>query len=121
MKLSVVPAGVEPHVREMARRIVRDCADEGHPVSHVWGYSSASDSDHRNRRCVDFMVKRRSDGDWIMGYLRRHEQELKLRYVIWWGRQWRDYRKSGVPWHALVRYYGSNQHHDHVHVEFDRA
>lgn len=121
MKLSVVPAGVEDHVREMTRRIVRDCAEEGHPVSHVWGYSSASDSDHRNRRCVDLMVKRRSDGDWILGYLRRHENVLMIRYIIWNRRQWRDYAKPGVLWHSMRRYFGSNPHTDHVHVEFDRA
>jgi hypothetical protein len=44
---------------------------------------------------------------------------LKIRYIIWWGHQWRDYRHSGVPWHAVMRYYGFNQHHDHLHVEFD--
>lgn len=119
MALSVIPSGVLPHVVEMTRRIVRDCKDEGHPITHVWGYSSARTSDHRNRRCVDLMVSSRADGDWIMGYLRRHEQELHLRYVIWWGKQWRDYRKANVPWHARVKYWGWNQHHDHLHVEFD--
>lgn len=117
--VSLIPSGVQPHVREMTRRIVRDCADEGHPISHVWGYSSAWTSDHRNRRCVDLMVRNKADGDWILGYLRRWETELELRYVIWWGRQWRDYRKPRVPWHSLAKYFGWNQHRDHLHVEFD--
>jgi hypothetical protein len=117
--LSKIPYGVTGWTQEAARRIVRDCANEGHPVSHVWGYSNSRKSDHRNRRCVDFMITTKADGDWIMGYLQRHEEQLKIRYIIWWGHQWRDYRHSGVPWHAIVRYYGSNSHHDHLHVEFD--
>jgi hypothetical protein len=119
MALSLIPYGVTGWTHEATRRIVRDCEDEGHPVHHVWGYSSSPRSDHRNHRCVDLMVTSKRDGDWIHGYLLRHETQLKLRYVIWWGHQWRDYAKSGVPWHAVVRYYGSNQHHDHLHVEFD--
>lgn len=121
MSTSLIPQGVQPHVREMTRRIVRDCENEGHPISHVWGYSSAPSSDHRNRRCVDLMVRNRRDGDWILGYLRRHEQQLQLRYVIWNRRQWRDYFKPGVMWHRLARYWGSNPHTDHLHVEFDAA
>jgi hypothetical protein len=119
--LSVVPGGVEPHVKEYTRRIVRDCAEAGHPVTHVWGYSSAPGSDHRNRRCVDLMVANKADGDWILGYLRRWEQQLHLRYVIWRRRQWRDYFKPGVIWHRMRRYTGSNPHTDHLHVEFDAA
>lgn len=119
MALSKIPYGVTGWTKEATRRIVRDCANEGHPVDHVWGYSSSPRSDHRNHRCVDFMVNSREDGDWIHAYLLRYVTQLKLRYVIWWGHQWRDYAKSGVPWHAVVRYFGTNQHHDHLHVEFD--
>lgn len=119
MSLSRVPAGTSAWTTEAARRIVRDAREAGHPISHVWGYSSSRFSDHRNRRCVDFMVGNRADGDWISGYLRRHEQQLRLRYFIWWGRQWRDYLKPGVKWHTLVRYFGANRHRDHLHVEFD--
>jgi hypothetical protein len=119
VSLSRVPQGVTPVALEMTRRIIRDCEDEGHPVTHVWGYSSARSSDHRNRRCVDLMVQNRADGDWILGYLRRHRVQLRLRYVIWWGMQWRDYRKPGVPIRSLARYFGWNQHRDHLHVEFD--
>lgn len=121
MGLSLVPAGVEPRVKEMTRRIVRDCQDEGHAITHVWGYSSSPLSDHRNRRCVDLMVRNKRDGDWILGYLRRWETELHIRYIIWDRRQWRDYRKPGVLWHRLARYFGSNPHRDHLHVEFDAA
>lgn len=120
MALSLIPYGVTGWTQEASRRIVRDCAAEGHPVDHVWGYNPSPKSDHRNRRCVDFMVNSKADGDWIFAYLRRWELELKIRYLIWWGHQWRDYNKAGVPWHAVVRYYGTNQHHDHVHVEFDQ-
>jgi hypothetical protein len=119
VRLSLVPSGVTSWAREGTRRIVRDCKGEGHPIHHVWGFNPSPKSDHRNHRCVDLMVSSRKDGDWIHAYLLRHEQQLRLRYVIWWGHQWRDYRKSGVPWHAVVRYYGTNQHHDHLHVEFD--
>ena len=119
--LSLVPRGVEPRVLEMTRRIVRDAQAEGHPVTHVWGYNPSPLSDHRNRRCVDLMVKNRTDGDWILGYLRRHEEELHIRYVIWWERQWRDYHKPGVKWHRLARYFGAHRHRDHLHVEFDAA
>jgi len=119
--LSVVPDGVQPHVREYTRRIVRDCAEAGHPISHVWGYSSSPRSDHRNRRCVDLMVQNKRDGDWILAYLRRWEQVLHLRYVIWDRRQWRDYFKPGVMWHRMRHYSGSNPHTDHLHVEFDAA
>lgn len=121
MALSLIPTGVLPHVREMTRRIVRDARNEGHPISHVWGYSSARTSDHRNRRCVDLMITSKADGDWILGYLRRHRVQLRLRYVIWSGMQWRDYRKQGVPIRSLARYFGWNQHRDHLHVEFDPA
>jgi len=120
-RLSLVPQGVQPHVLEMTRRIVRDCAAEGHRLSHVWGYSASPGSDHRNRRCVDLMVRSKADGDWILGYLRRHEQQLRLRYVIWHRTQWRDYPKPGVGWHTLARYFGRNPHTDHLHVEFDPA
>lgn len=118
---SLIPAGVEPHVVEGTRRIVRDCLAEGHPVRNVWGYSSSADSDHRNRRCVDLMITSKADGDWILAYLRRHRRALRLRYVIWWGMQWRDYLKPGVRLRSLSRYYGWHQHRDHLHVEFDRA
>lgn len=120
MAYSLIPYGVTAWTQEASRRIVRDCKSEGHPVDHVWGYSSSPRSDHRNRRCVDFMINSRVDGDWIRDYLTRWERQLKIRYIIWWGHQWRDYAKSGVPWHAWMRYYGSNQHHDHLHVEFDQ-
>jgi len=117
--LSKVPAGTSVWTTEAARRIVRDAREADHAISHVWGYSSSLGSDHRNRRCVDFMTRSTADGDWILGYLRRHEQQLRIRYIIWAGMQWRDYRKAGVPWHRMVRYWGRNQHWDHLHVEFD--
>lgn len=120
-RLSLVPEGVLPHVVESTRRIVRDCRDEGHALSHVWGYSSSPSSDHRNRRCVDLMVRSRADGDWIAGYLERHRVQLRVRYVIWHGRQWRDYAKPGIPKRTWRRYWGWNQHRDHLHVEFDPA
>jgi hypothetical protein len=119
MALSKIPYGVTGWTQEATRRIVRDCEAEGHEVDHVWGYSSSPRSDHRNRRCVDLMLNSKSDGFWIRDYLTRHEAQLKVRYIIFWGHQWRDYWHSGVPWHAWMRYYGTNQHHDHLHVEFD--
>lgn len=120
-QLTLVPEGVEPHVRESTRRIVRDALDEGHAIRNVWGYSSSPRSDHRNRRCVDLMIRSKADGDWIAEYLLRYRVQLRIRYVIWHGRQWRDYAKPGVGWHRWARYWGWNQHRDHLHVEFDPA
>src|SRR3954451_22817932 len=81
MALSLIPYGVTGWTQEATRRIVRDCKAEHHPVDHVWGYSSNPRSDHRNRRCVDLMVNSKADGDWILGYLRRWENQLKVRYI----------------------------------------
>jgi hypothetical protein len=119
LTLSLIPSGVTAWTKEATRRIVRDYRKAGHPIDHVWGYSSDPKSDHRNHRCVDLMITSKRDGDWIFGYLRRWENQLRIRYIIWYGHQWRDYQHEGVPWHAVVRYYGTNQHHDHLHVEFD--
>jgi hypothetical protein len=116
---SLKPVGVTPWTREACRRVVRDAQANGHPVRNVWGYSSSRFSDHRNRRCIDFMVYNRADGDWLAKYLTRYEEVLRVRYVIWWERQWRDYIKRGVGWHRWARYFGHHRHHDHVHVEFD--
>lgn len=117
---SLLPARVTPWTREATRRIVRDAAAEGHPIRNVWGYSSSRFSDHRNHRCVDFMIRSREDGNWLAGYLTKYEEQLRIRYIIWWERQWRDYSKPAVRWHQWARYFGSHRHHDHVHVEFDQ-
>lgn len=118
MALTTVPAGVTRWTKEATRRIVRDCQDEGHPVHHVWGYNASPNSDHRNRKCVDLMITSKEDGDWIFSYLQRYQRQLKVKYMIWYGQQWRDYPKPGIPAHQLARYAGYNQHHDHVHCEF---
>lgn len=121
------PGGaVDPDVRKTCAEIVKKFA----AIPNVWGYSSASTSDHRNRRCIDYMVigqktdaARLALGNAIAKYHIDNAKRLGVNGLIW------NHRVMGFP-HATNppyrgpyaswrSYSGSNQHTDHVHVEYD--
>lgn len=116
--LSKIPAGVLPVVKAKAADVI---AATGTACTHVWGY--ASTPDHNNKRCVDFMVADRADGDTVAEYVIANAKRLGVHGLIW------DHRCMGFPhvedppWRGPYGewrdYTGPSPHTDHVHVEFD--
>lgn len=93
-------------------------------IPNVWGIGP--NPDHNNKRCVDFMVRNKPDGDTLATWLVANADRLGVKYIIWWEHIWRmhgGYVVHGelVPSREWTRYYGTpNPHHDHNHVEFYR-
>lgn len=88
----------------------------GHAVSNVWGFRNSPD--HWNRRCVDFMVTSRADGEWIHHWAWSHRDVLQVDLIIWWSTITRT--KRHFPWKAGTRapYLLRNRHRDHLHIQF---
>lgn len=71
-------------------------------------------SGHSVGRSGDIRVKNKLDGIALMMRMIRAAELLGLDEVIFWGQRW-------TPEKGLRRYYGINQHHDHVHYTNDPA
>jgi len=115
--LSLIPYGVLANVRTIAAEVVGESQRAHHAIRNVWGY--AAWPDHDNRRCVDFMVVDKSDGDWVANYLVRNSARLGVEFLIWHRRCWRSYRHGLIPPGQWVPYsLTSNPHTDHNHCQF---
>ena len=117
---------VDPDVRKICAEVVHHFP----AIPNVWGYSSASSSDHRNRRCIDYMVigqktdaARLKLGNDIAAYHKADATRLGVNGQIW------NHQVMGFPhvtnpayrgpYGTWRKYFGGNQHTDHVHVEYD--
>jgi hypothetical protein len=116
MALRLVPPGVSPWTREAARRIVRDLLAEGKHPTRLDGWVPWPD--HVNGRCVDVMLPTTEEVDWCARYLVRHAEQLRVHLIISNRRIWRSYWRGPLRARRWHRYWGSNPHRDHVHVEF---
>lgn len=121
-------SAVDADVRKTCLEIVRQFP----AIPNVWGYSSSSSSDHRNRRCIDYMVigqptaaARVRLGDAIVAYHIKNAKRLGVNGVIWNHGVWGFPHEGGQgsyrgPYAKRRKYTGtSNPHTDHVHVEYD--
>lgn len=131
MALSKVPSSVEPNVKKICAEIVRKFS----AITHVWGFSSAPTSDHRNHRCVDYMVfnekastnlnrkEQKQLGDAIAEYHRKNAKRLGVNGIIWdrkvMGFPHVDNPPYRGPYGEWRPYFGNDPHYDHVHVEYD--
>lgn len=102
----------------------------GHTVTRVYGFNSASTSDHRFQQCIDFMhYGDTAQRDWLVAYLRRNAKPLGIMAII------SDRQCMGFPSNELNKadrevywngpegqwrkYSGADPHTDHVHVQFN--
>ncbi len=137
MTTSKIPAGVIDPVKAKCAEIVAAFPE----ITHVYGYAAAP-SDHKNRKCVDFMVyndekpasqnlsrvEQVALGDAIAAYLWANRGRLGLVLVIWNKRILRTYDKrqggrlyragTWAPYNASINPFWTNPHTDHAHAEF---
>lgn len=113
---SLIPEGVRETVRVATASIVKDALTWHHAVRNVWGY--APWPDHSNRRCVDFMVNTRADGDWLYRWIWSHRDPYQVDLIIW--RRTITRRLRHFPFKAGARapYLGKDPHTGHLHVQF---
>lgn len=98
-------------------------------IVHLY-YGSTTFNDHDNLRCVDVMTssatkldgtrlsldEQHALGDWIAGYLTLHATRLRLNWLIWWRRIYRNQNTNRG--HGWDQYDGSpSPHTNHVHYE----
>lgn len=75
--------------------------------------------DHSNGRCSDFMITSKKNGDDLAAFQIRNHKKLGINLIIWHGQIWRTYSKPGIPAFTWAPYYGSPNHNDHNHTEFN--
>lgn len=130
--VSLIPAGVIAAVKSKCAEVVALFT----LITHVYGYAAAP-SDHRNRKCVDYMIMNKTLtraqqialGDAIAAYYWTNRKRLGLVLLIWNKRILRTYGKTQqgkfypagtwAPYNASINPYWTNPHTDHVHVEHD--
>lgn len=107
-----------------AEEVYSYAVSKGHKPSYVWGWGP--NPDHNNRRCLDFMAYRtdghagidKVTGDLIADYLWAHRKRLSVRHIIWRQRIRSTVVNPGVWRNMEDRGSLTNNHMDHVHVEF---
>jgi len=115
-------------------QIVLDAAKLAkHEITRVYGYNSASTSDHRFRHCIDFMhYGNKTIRLWLESYLMKNYKTLGIMGMISNGRcvgfpsQETIKSDQHVTWNGPEgewrKYTGtSDMHTDHVHVQFNSA
>lgn len=119
-------------------KIWREALAQFPEVKVVWCYSSSTDSDHRNGRCLDLMVTytglSRAEqvklGDRIRAYFVANADRLHVQGIIWngyvtgfpigSGTSQPDVTYRGPAGQARV-YSEADKHTDHVHVQVSGA
>jgi len=107
--------------RSRATELVSVAGAAGFKLTRIWGIGTSGD-EHPTGRALDLMIDGkglgRPAGDFLAAYLWANRTRLNVKWIIWNG----TIRSTspGKPATAQ-RYYGSNQHTDHVHVFFGTA
>jgi len=107
--------------RSKATELVNVANDHGYKLTRIWGIGT-SGVEHPTGRALDLMIDGkglgRPAGDLLADYLWGNRTRLGVKWIIWNGRIRSTSPGKPATWQ---KYYGSNQHTDHVHVFFGTA
>jgi hypothetical protein len=90
-------------------------------IASIGGYrASARDmGGHPAGLALDFMVNSQAQGERLAAYVQANAAALNVEYVIWWQHIW-SVARSSEGWRAMEdRGSATENHHDHVHVNFN--